>query len=99
MREFVRGEVIQFYDWQFRDRDKELTVPESAQIRIRYQKCGCDKFDEVPLQVSGAEWSAQWDSSEADPGTIYYFVESISPKVAVAEGEFRLKANPANPRG
>lgn len=98
MKEFIRGELIQFFDWQFRDKDKVVTIPESAQLRVRYMKCGCQKVDEIPLTKDGSSWSAEWDSSEADGGTVYFFIESVSPKVAVAEGEFRLRANPANPR-
>jgi hypothetical protein len=96
MKEFVRGEIIQFFDWQFRDIDKEVTVPEAALLRIVFP--GCKKPAEIPLVREGSSWSAEWDSSEADGGTVYFFIESVSPKVAVAEGEFRLRANPANPR-
>lgn len=99
MKEFVRGEIIQFFDWQFRDKDKDVTVPEGASLRIRYLECGCQRFEDIDLVINGTSWSAEWDSAKADPGTIYFYIESDNPKVAVAEGEFRLKANPANPRG
>lgn len=99
MKEFIRGEIIQFYDWQFRDKDKTVTVPESAHLRVRFTKCARETVDEIPLVKNGKNWSAEWDSSEADGGIVYFFIESISPKVAVAEGEFRLRANLANPRG
>lgn len=99
MKEFIRGEIIQFFDWQFRDKDKTVTVPEAAQLSITFLKCGQEKKAEIPLIRNGKSWSAEWDSSEADGGTVYFFIESVSPKVAVAEGEFRLRANLANPRG
>lgn len=99
MKEFIRGEIIKFYDVQFRDVHKTITIPESAHLRVRFLKCGREKVDEIPLVINGKSWSAEWDSSEADGGTVYFFIESVSPKVAVAEGEFRLRANLANPRG
>jgi hypothetical protein len=43
-------------------------------------------------------FSAEWDSSPADPGIIYWHVRSTSPEAVAAEGSFRLLANPANPR-
>jgi len=99
MREVIRGSVVQFFDWQFRDEDKNDTIPESASLRVRYLKCGCEKFDDIALTETDGLWSAEWNSSEADPGTIYWFIASTSPEAIAAEGEFRLRANPANPRG
>lgn len=99
MIEIVRGSTVQFFGIQFRDVDKNPTVPESADLRVRYTACGVEKFDDVTLAQSGGLWSGAWDSSPADPGTIYWFLRSTSPEATAAQGEFRLKANPANERG
>ncbi len=96
MIEATRGSLIHFYDWQFRDIDKQPTVPEAACLRISYQKRGCKTIDEVTLVQSGGLWSGAWDSSDADAGTIYWHIRSTSPEAIAAEGELRLRANPAN---
>jgi hypothetical protein len=98
MREVIRGAIVQFFDWQFRDEDKNETIPETASLFVRYLRCGCAKTDEISLTEDDGLWSAEWDSSEADPGTIYWHIRSTSPEAIAAEGEFRLRANPANPR-
>ncbi|AHB50315.1 hypothetical protein W911_14290 [Hyphomicrobium nitrativorans NL23] len=95
MIEVTRGALVEFYDCQFRDKDKNPTVPESALLRISYLKRGCKACDEIEMIGSNGLWSATWDSSEADPGNIYWFIESTSPEAKVGQGQFRLVANPA----
>lgn len=98
MLEIVRGSAVQFFGIQFRDIDKNPTVPESASMRVRYTSCGREKVDDVALVQNAGLWSGAWDSSPADPGTVYWFLSSHSPSATAAQGEFRLRANPANPR-
>lgn len=99
MIEITRGSLVQFFGIQFRDADKNATVPESASIRVRYLYKGCEKHEEISLVEDDGAWSGSWDSSPADPGTIYWFLKSETPEAIAAQGEFRLKANPANERG
>jgi hypothetical protein len=95
MIEATRGALIEFYDCMFRDKNKNMTIPESAVLRIRYLKHGCRSCDEIEMTQKDGKWSATWDSSEADPGIIYWFIESTSPEAKVGQGQFRLVANPA----
>lgn len=99
MREVIRGATVMFFDIQFMDVNKNATVPESALLRVRYTRCGCEKFDDITLRQSGGVWSGEWNSSPADPGTIYWWIKSVAPDAVATEGAFRLNANPANERG
>lgn len=99
MIEETRGNIIRFYDFQFRDINKDPTIPETVSLRVRYLKCGCEKFDDIDMTEAGGLFSAEWDSSSADAGTIYWHVRSVAPPGEGQDGQFRLKANPANPQG
>lgn len=96
MIEITRGNIVRFYDFQFRDINKAPTVPDSATLRIRYLKCGCEKFDYVEMTEDGGLWSAEWEGAEADPGIIYWHIKADGGPAE--DGQFRLRANPANPR-
>lgn len=97
MIEVTRGNTVLFYEFQFRDKDKNLTVPDSATLHVRYLTGGREKVDEISMIESGGLWSAEWDGSSADPGTIYWHIRADGGPAE--DGEFRLRANPANPRG
>lgn len=99
MKEFIRGATVQFPDWVFRDANGDATIPESAKLYVRYLYCDDEKIDAIDLVEDDGVWSAEWDSSEADPGIIFWHIRPLVPTGGPAEGQFRLKANPANPRG
>ena len=99
MQEIIRGASIQFFGIQFRDMNRQPTVPEHASLRVRYLKCGCERFDNIELAEDNGTWSGTWDSSSADAGDVYWWVHSIVPDAVAAQGQFRLLANPANKRG
>jgi len=99
MKEFVRGNAVTFSGYKFVDVNGDDTVPEEASLRVRYLVCGEEKIDEVAMTEDGGLWSVSWDSSPADPGTIFFNIRAVTPPGYGDDGQFRLKANPANPRG
>lgn len=98
MREFIRGAMVQFPDWTFRDADGNATIPESVSLYVNYLQCDEEKTDEIALEETDGVFSAEWDSSGADAGLIFWHIRPTAPSGGPAEGQFRLKANPANPR-
>lgn len=96
MIEVTRGNIVYFNNIQFRDADKDVTVPDAAYLRVRYLQQGDEKFYEVALTESGGLWSGQWDSTNADPGVVFWHARATSPTAFAIEGRFRLRANPAN---
>lgn len=96
MIEVTRGASVEFFGIEFRDSDGNATVPDEATLRVRYLECGEEKFAEVELEEEDGLWAGDWDSSVADAGTIYWHI-TPSGSGTVVDGQFRLKANPANP--
>lgn len=99
MQEIIRGAAVQFFGIQFRDVNRQPTVPEKASLRVRYTQCGCEKFEDIELAEDSGTWSGTWDSSAADAGGVYWWLLSVVPEAVAAQGQFRLLANPANKRG
>ena len=95
-RHFARGNDITF-ELTFYDADQQVVSPTSATLWVSYQVDGVENEDELALVSDGqGVFSATWDSSVADAGTVDWHARSSEPKIAY-DGSFILVANDANP--
>lgn len=92
----TRGASVAFFGITFLDANKNLTVPDAAKLRISYPKKGALKCEDISLTKNGSAFEGTWDSSVSDDGIAYWYVESVTPQVSAAQGQFRIVANPAN---
>ncbi|MDB5555426.1 MAG: hypothetical protein JWL86_5410 [Rhizobium sp.] len=89
----TRGNTVR-WTATFKDFAGEVVSPDSAVVKISHS-------DDVAVSVTmnsntAGEWSAEWDSSVALSGTVYWSVQATNPSFAL-DGQFELSANPANP--
>ena len=95
---YVRGSEVQWRT-KFFDRDRNPTAPPSVTLYVHYKKRGKPETDVI--QMVGLEdyaFYAEWDSSKADAGYVYWHIRSTGGETPQAdEGRFTLLANPANP--
>lgn len=96
MTDAIRGAAV-FIDVIFLNEDGAQLTPASATVRLRYFKRGVLQNLSYALTNTGTTWQYIWDSSVADPGTVYWFATSPDAPKAAAQGDFPLLANVANP--
>lgn len=95
-----RGSTVEF-EVTFYDPDDNVVQPPSAQVNIVYPLSAGGTGDQVIAMVPpispDVDWTAEWDSRVAAPGTVFYSVKSGAPvPIGVADGSFALSANVAN---
>lgn len=91
----VRGNTVEFTA-QFYAPDGTTITPASANVVIAYNHATVPTVDTVAMTDSLNVWSASWDSSVADAGTVYWHVQSSGPPAAAGDGSFTISANLAN---
>jgi hypothetical protein len=94
---FVRGATVHV-GGTFLNKDGNIANPPSAKLYVSYIENGArTEAAPIDLTINSGAWSASWDSSVADPGTVYWCVRADGLDKAAGQGEFTLTANPANP--
>lgn len=96
----VRGSTA-FFTATFYDQHGQVSQPSGAAVNIQCIEAGADVeilISMTPPTSPAVEWTAQWDTRNIDPCTVYWSVhtEGGSPPYAVADGCFNLVANNAN---
>lgn len=104
MRIFYRGATVSF-SHTFFDSSGDLTAPSSANLHLAYPSTAC--FDTIPVHYKSTtvaltfntttgSWDGDWASRVASPGTVFYHIEADDLTLAVEDGQFSLRGNPAN---
>lgn len=93
----VRGAEV-LWRLRFYDADSNIVSPPSATLYVAYKSNGQQHVVTIPLigQENGL-WVAEWDSSVADQGYVYWHARCSGPTPAASDGRIFLVANPANP--
>lgn len=93
----VRGTGIE-WSIKFFDSKRNPVSPANATLYVSYKQNGERIRQSIPM-VGGlnGEWIAEWDSSVADAGFVYWHARCSGDSLAATEGRFVLLANPANP--
>jgi len=84
------------------DEDGVAVVPSTITLYLNYVSATGRSGTSIvmDMQSTSGPWTAEWDTSAANPtaypGIVYYSVRAVSPS-ASEDGEFELDANPANP--
>jgi hypothetical protein len=78
--------------------DGSALSPASAILYVTYYTNHRPKTDQVAMaQVPGGnQWTASWDTSNAETGDVAWCARASNPSAAV-QGEFTLGGNAANP--
>lgn len=93
---YIRGETVEI-EATFTDKDGDALTPSSVTVYFAYEDAGVDTTATVSLTLSSGVWTGSWDTSPADPGTIYWHLRTEGSTKAAEQGHFTLKANEANP--
>jgi len=94
----VRGTEIR-WRMNFYDEDRNPTSPPSVNLYIAYKQNGQKKTDVIGMTGGqNGGFTAEWDSSVADAGYVYWHVRASGPDPQAVDGRFFLLANPANPK-
>lgn len=95
----VRGATLA-WSTSFRNADDEIEQPAGAKLVVNYPVNGSTvllSIDMTPPTDPDGNWTVEWDSRGANPGTVYWSIYSTpGPAFAVEDGAFILTANPAN---
>lgn len=97
---FYRGTTILFLV-TFYDVNGNVVQPVAASLNIVYQVSsgGTATFNTAMTPPPGGtvQWTAQWDSTGASAGPVFWSIETATPiPVVVQDGNFLLTANLAN---
>jgi hypothetical protein len=104
-----RGETINFAN-TFYDQNGFLTTVGSATVTLVYPSSTppgnllshdpgqLKGVVTIPMVVDPATgiWSATWDSSVSDPGSVFWSIKSTVGNIIVEDGVFVLRGNLAN---
>lgn len=104
MRIFYRGATVSF-SHIFYDSSGDATAPSSANLHLAYPST--EKHDTIPVHYTSTTvaltfdsttlaWNGDWASRVASPGTVFYHIEADDLTLAVEDGQFSLRGNPAN---
>lgn len=95
---FVRKNIV-VCTVTFTAADGTVTQPSAANLVLSYKNAACAvQSANLPMTynpVTGA-WVAEWDSSAAGPGTVFWMAYGYGQLQASAEGSFDVQANAAN---
>lgn len=97
---FYRGTTLLFLV-TFYDINNNVIQPLAATLNVVYPIAtgGTGDFSiaMTPPSVAQPQWTAQWDSTPAIAGPVFWSIESASPiPIVVQDGNFLLTANLAN---
>lgn len=94
----VRGQTL-FVDIEFLDENGAvITGLTAATLRLAYDVDGVATVTPLALtNAGGGHWTAQWDTSVADAGLLFWWAKSTGSPAAAAQGRLRIEANLANP--
>jgi len=96
--QIVRGTTVEIYG-AFTDEAGAALTPDEAVLKVRYTKlAGGRETVEVDVDIDGANYTAEWDSSVAKFGKVQYSIKATkagSPSVQY-DGDFMLVANEPN---
>ena len=102
MRIFNRGQTINFNE-TFYDSTGGIAAPTSVYVAISYPTSGfpfrgCMTSTTATLTRSTATgaYTGSWDSRGSWIGTVWYSVHANDVTLAVKDGQFELRGNPAN---
>ncbi len=98
---FARGATIRFKT-TFKDPDLNVVQPFAGVVRINAPVAGGGtNVVDIAMTPSDPYWLAYWDSRNYVPGTVFWSIHSLNDPDgipnAVADGNFELEANAANP--
>lgn len=93
----VRGNVVVF-SISFSDVEGLEMSPVSVDLSVNFVNGSGQRVSDAVTMTedTDGEWSASWDSSEADAGRVYWSIRAYDPPAA-DQGFFLLAANRANP--
>lgn len=102
MRIFNRGQSIAFTH-TFYDSSGDVTSPSSARLTISYSSSGwpfrgCRESTYLTLTQSTVTlaYEGTWASINAYPGPVFWTIRADDLSLAVQDGDFILRGNPAN---
>lgn len=98
MIRFVRGSTILFTASAFVNASGATIVPTAVTLTIEYP-AGSTSTQEVTYEMDedSGEWTAEWESYVAYPGTVYWSITAEGSDDVTKDGELQLSANIANP--
>lgn len=89
-----------FFLTTFYDPYGNIAQPNSADVSIVYPTLtGGTANTIVTMSAPGlgeTAWTAEWDTRNVGPGTVYFSIHSSGSPASVQDGQFNLTANPAN---
>lgn len=105
MRIFYRGATVSF-NHTFYDSSGDPTAPSSANLHLAYPSTARhpnsipDHYASTTVALTfdstTQSWNGDWASRVASPGTVFYHIEADDLTLAVEDGQFQLRGNPAN---
>ncbi|MFA5058724.1 MAG: hypothetical protein WC485_11465 [Opitutaceae bacterium] len=93
----VRGNTV-IFTATFYDQTGAVITPLAALTRLVYEVAGTPTTDMLPMVNDDGTWTAAWDSSVADVGTVYWHTQSTGSPAAAEDGSFAISANVSNPQ-
>lgn len=92
----VRGNVVRF-EVVFKNSSGVAVDPDDANVLISYlNESNVRTLITVEMAWdSSGSWTAEWDTSVASPGMVFWSARSTNPSSA-KDDRFEVKANPAN---
>lgn len=93
---FIRGNVLQF-STTFYSAAGDVVTPASVLLTLRVAVFSGSPADgtQIAMTQIGDAWTATWDTTGMESGTVYWNVQATGPHAA-DEGSFPLTANWAN---
>jgi len=96
MTEIARAATIHFAV-TFADADGNAATPAGATLYLSYPHRGTRVEASYALTNDAGTWTVDWESNVSEAGVVHYRVMSSGSPIAVAEGDFTLTSNPADP--
>lgn len=98
MKPAVRGTVVTLIATGFVDRTGASVTPSAVTFRLDYPDVNrARKQTTLDATLDGTDWTADWDSSVAYPGTVFVSAYATSNNSVRKDDQFQLTAGVANP--
>lgn len=98
MKRAVRGSTVTLIATNFLDRDGAATTPAAVTAYLDYPTGNrCRAQSNYAMTENSGEWTYDWDSSIAAPGTVFWSVRAEGDDNFAEDDQFQLTANIANP--
>lgn len=94
VKNVTKGSYVQFSS-NFFDANNAVRTPDQPILRVYYRSNNVYQTVTANLVSSGDNWTASWDSSNADVGIVQWYISSGGTPSIAEEGEFRIIANHA----